>query len=59
MTDSSKIPIHVTHVGQRYVKVEDLLRNESVRETLKKMTDLSEKYTQKSESEAELKQKEK
>ncbi len=40
MTDCKKIPIHVTHMGQRYVKVEDLLRNESVQDTLKKMTAL-------------------
>ncbi len=59
MTDSNKIPIHVTPMGQRCVKVEDLLRNESVQETLRKMTELSKKYTQKSESESELEQKEK
>lgn len=59
MTDPNKIPIHVTPIGQRYVKVEDLLRNESVQETLKKMTALSEKYVQKSESGVELEQKEK
>ena len=57
MADSKKVPIHVTHMGQRYVKVEDLVRNESVQETLRKMTALSEKHAQKSESEVELKQK--
>ena len=57
MTDSRKVPIHVTHIGQRYVKVEDLIRNESVQETLKKTTALSIKHAQNSESEVELKQK--
>ncbi len=56
MADSGKVPIHVTPMGHRYVEVRDLLRNERVQETLKKMTDLSKKHEQKSVG---LKQKEK
>ena len=49
MKDSNSdynVPIYVTSIGQRYVKVEDLIRSQRVQNTLKKMAEISEKHKQ-------------
>ena len=40
------VPIYVTSVGRRYVKVDDLVRSERVQKTLRKMADIWEKQKQ-------------
>lgn len=40
------VPIYVTSVGRRYVKVDDLVRSERVQKTLRRMADIWEKQNQ-------------
>lgn len=37
------VPIYVTSVGRRYVKVDDLAHSERVQKTLRRMADILEK----------------
>ena len=40
------VPIYVTSMGRRYVKVDDLVRSERVQNTLRRMADIWEKQKQ-------------
>ena len=40
-THDDKVPVYVTNMGHRYVKVDELLRSSRVQQTLREMTELA------------------